>query len=73
LPQPNSAEERAAAHRIAERFAERMAPAIAVLHSDVERSSAGDVRHWPWLTHWLDWDADAADATRAARKDRSGR
>jgi 1-acyl-sn-glycerol-3-phosphate acyltransferase len=72
LPEQNSAEERAVAHQIADRFAERIAPAIAVLHADVERTSAGDARRWPWLTDWLDWDADAADAARAARKAGTG-
>ena len=70
LPEPNSPEERAAAHRIAERFSEQMAAPIATLHADVEASSVGDRKRWLWLTHWLDWDADAADAARAAREAR---
>ena len=73
LPQPSSPEERAAARRIAERFAAQMADPIAALHADVERTSAGERRRWPWLTHWLDWDADAADAARAARDARRAR
>lgn len=68
LPEPNAAEERATAHRIAETFAARMAPPVAELHAEIERASAGDRKRWSWLTHWLDWDADAADAARAARE-----
>jgi len=67
LPEANSAEERAAARRIADAFSGRMAPVIASEHRDLERRSAGDARHWTWLTHWLDWDADAADAAARAR------
>lgn len=71
LPAPDTADEREAARRIAERFAADMAPGVAELHQEVERRSAGDSRRWPWLTHWLDWDADAAD--RAAAMDRGSR
>jgi hypothetical protein len=49
-----------------------MAPPVADLHAEIERASAYDRKRWPWLTHWLDWDADAADAARAARKQGSG-
>ena len=73
LPEQNSADERAVAHRIADRFADMVAPPIASLHADVERTSAGDVKRWQWLTHWFDWDADAADAARAARDARKAR
>jgi 1-acyl-sn-glycerol-3-phosphate acyltransferase len=66
LPEPDTAAERAAARRIAESFATAMAPGVAELHHEVERRSEGDNRRWRWLTHWLDWDADAAD--RAARE-----
>jgi 1-acyl-sn-glycerol-3-phosphate acyltransferase len=69
LPQRDTTDERAAARRIAESFATAMAPGVAELHHEVERRSAGDSRRWPWLTHWLDWDADAAD--RAAREQHS--
>jgi 1-acyl-sn-glycerol-3-phosphate acyltransferase len=67
LPEEGSAGERAAAHGIARRFSDEMAPAVAELHAAIEQASAGERRRWPWLTHWLDWDADAADAARAAR------
>jgi len=70
--EPGSQDERAAARRIADAFAERMAPPVAELHGEIERASVGDRRRWPWLTNWLDWDADAADAARAAREPRSG-
>jgi len=68
LPEPGSHEERATARRIADAFAARLASPVAELHSQIERASVGDRRRWPWLTHWLDWDADAADAARAAGK-----
>jgi 1-acyl-sn-glycerol-3-phosphate acyltransferase len=71
-PEPGSHEERAEARRIADAFAERLAPPVADLHAEIERASAGDRKRWRWLTHWLDWDADAADAARAARKARTG-
>jgi 1-acyl-sn-glycerol-3-phosphate acyltransferase len=67
LPEPGSHEERAEARRIADALAERLAPPIAELHVEIERASARDRKRWSWLTHWLDWDADAADAARAAR------
>jgi len=67
MPEPNSAEERAAAHRIAGTLAERLASPVATLHAEVERAAEGDRKRWRWLTHWLDFDADAADAARAAR------
>ena len=67
LPEPDTADERAAARRIAEGFAAAMAPGVADLHNEVERRSAGDSRRWPWLTHWLDWDADAADRAAMER------
>lgn len=67
LPEPGSGEERAMARRIADGFAASMAPGIAALHREVERRSARDVKRWTWLTHWLDWDADAADRAAAAR------
>jgi hypothetical protein len=73
LPEPGSHEERADARRIADAFAERLAPPVADLHAEIERASAGDRKRWRWLTHWLDWDADAADAARAARKAERGR
>jgi len=66
LPAPGRGEERQAARRIAASFQERMAPLIAADHHDLEDRAAGDRRRWTWLTHWLDWDADAAEA--AARK-----
>jgi len=72
MPEPGSQDERAAARRIADAFAARLAPQVAELHAQIERASVGDRRRWPWLTHWLDWDADAADAARAARTSRSG-
>jgi 1-acyl-sn-glycerol-3-phosphate acyltransferase len=72
LPDPGSHEERDSARRIADAFTERMAPPVADLHAEIERASAYDRKRWPWLTHWLDWDADAADAARAARKQGSG-
>ena len=68
VPTPASSDERQAARRIADAFAERIAPLIQAAHEDIVRRSAGDRRRWPWLTHWLDWDADAADA--AARRER---
>jgi 1-acyl-sn-glycerol-3-phosphate acyltransferase len=68
LPEAGSHEERAGARRIADAFAERLAGPVAELHEEIERASAGDRKRWRWLTHWLDWDADAADAARAARK-----
>ena len=68
LPEPGSHDERADARHIADALAERLAPAIAELHAEIERASAGDRKRWRWLTHWLDFDADAADAARAARK-----
>jgi len=61
-PAAGSGEERQAARRIAAAFQERMAPLIAADHHDLERRTAGDRRRWTWLTHWLDWDADAAEA-----------
>ena len=69
LPEPGSHEEREMARRIAEAFAERMAPPIAELHREIEAAAAGDRKRWRWLTHWLDWDADAADAAKAARQE----
>ena len=72
LPEAGSHEERDAARRIAEAFSAWLAPQVADLHAEIERASAGDRKHWRWLTHWLDWDADAADAARAARKRGSG-
>jgi 1-acyl-sn-glycerol-3-phosphate acyltransferase len=72
VPDPGSHEERADARRIADAFAERLAPPVADLHAEVERASAGDNKRWRWLTHWLDWDADAADAARTARGRGSG-
>jgi 1-acyl-sn-glycerol-3-phosphate acyltransferase len=71
-PEPGSHEERDDARRIADAFAERVAGPVAELHAEVERASTGDRKRWAWLTHWLDWDADAADAARAARKRGSG-
>lgn len=71
LPEPGSADERAEARHIADAFAALMAPPVVDLHVEIERASATDRKRWRWLTHWLDWDADAADAARAARK--SGR
>lgn len=71
LSELDGPEERPAAHRIAETFTERTAAPIAKLHADIERGAAGDAKRWSWLTHWLDWDADAADAARTARN--SGR
>lgn len=62
LPAPGSPEERRAARHIAATFQERMAPLIATDHHALERRSANDRRRWTWLTHWLDWDADAAEA-----------
>jgi 1-acyl-sn-glycerol-3-phosphate acyltransferase len=73
LPEAGSHEERAAARRIADAFAERLAPPVAALHAEIERASAGDRKRWRWLTHWLDWDADAADAARAAKEAKGGR
>ncbi len=70
LPEPGSHEERTAARLVAEAFAERMAGPVAALHGEIERASARDRKRWRWLTHWLDWDADAADAARAAREAR---
>jgi 1-acyl-sn-glycerol-3-phosphate acyltransferase len=67
LPEPNTAGERAAARRIAAEFSGRMAPIVASEHHDLERRSVQDRRRWTWLTHWLDWDADAADAAARAR------
>lgn len=67
LPEANSADERAAARRIADEFSARMAPIIASEHFTLERRAAGDARRWTWLTHWLDWDADAADAAARGR------
>lgn len=62
LPVPGSAEERVAARRIATGLEARMAPVIAADHQALEERSAGDRRRWSWLTNWLDWDADAAEA-----------
>jgi 1-acyl-sn-glycerol-3-phosphate acyltransferase len=72
-PEPNSPAERQAARRIAASFEQAIAPRVATLHAEIEGASAGDRRSWPWLTHWLDWDADAADAARAAREAGKGR
>lgn len=72
LPEPGSHDEREAARRIADAFAERLANPVAELHAEIERASGGDRKRWRWMTHWLDWDADAADAARATRKRRSG-
>ena len=72
LPAPDSAAERAAARRIAERFANAIAPGVAELHRQVERRSAGDRRRWPWLTHWMDWDADAADRAATMKRETRG-
>jgi 1-acyl-sn-glycerol-3-phosphate acyltransferase len=66
IPAEGSGEERPLAHLMAERLDALTAPTVAALHADVERRSAQDRRRWPWLTGWLDWDADAADA--AARR-----
>lgn len=70
LPEPGSHEERTAARTVADAFAEQLAGPVAALHAEIERASAGDRKRWSWLTHWLDWDADAADAARAARRER---
>jgi len=67
-PEPASHAERDDARRIADAFAERLAGPVAELHAEIERASLQHRKRWPWLTHWLDWDADAADAARAARK-----
>jgi 1-acyl-sn-glycerol-3-phosphate acyltransferase len=72
LPAVGTPEERDDARRIADAFAERTAPPVAELHAEIERASAHDRRRWLWLTHWLDWDADAADAARAAKKGAGG-
>ena len=72
LPEPGSHGERDDARRIADAFAARMAPSVAERHVEIERASQNDRKRWPWLTHWLDWDADAADAARAARRQGSG-
>ncbi|MDP9467891.1 MAG: 1-acyl-sn-glycerol-3-phosphate acyltransferase [Chloroflexota bacterium] len=71
-PDPGSPDERAEARKIADAFAVLMAPPVADLHHEIERASAGDRKRWRWMTHWLDWDADAADAARAARDKGSG-
>jgi 1-acyl-sn-glycerol-3-phosphate acyltransferase len=68
LPEAGSHDERADARRIADAFTERMAGPVAELHAEIERASVGDRKRWSWLTHWLEWDADAADAAREARK-----
>lgn len=68
LPDPGSSEERTDARRIATAFTAMMAPPVADLHAEIERASAHDRKRWRWLTHLLDWDADAADAARAARQ-----
>ncbi len=73
LPEPGSHDERADAHRIADAFSERLGPHVAELHAEIEGASAGDRKRWLWLTHWLDFDADAADAARAARAAKKGR
>jgi len=73
MPEPNSAEERAAAHRIAGTLAERLVSPVATLHAEVERAAEGDRKRWRWLTNWLDWDADAADAAHAAPESRPDR
>jgi 1-acyl-sn-glycerol-3-phosphate acyltransferase len=70
LPDPGSHEERAEARGIAAAFSALMAAPVAELHAEIERASARDRKRWRWLTHWLDWDADAADAARAASKKR---
>lgn len=70
VPEAGSHEERADARRIADAFAQGLASPVADLHAEIERASAGQRKRWLWLTHWLDWDADAADAARAARKGR---
>lgn len=72
-PPPGSADERAEARHIADAFAALVAPSVADLHAETERASAGDRKRWRWLTHWLDWDADAADAARTAKKSRRDR
>ena len=72
LPDPGSSEERAEARRIAAAFTEMMAPPVAELHAEIERASVHDRKRWRWLTHLLDWDADAADAARAAKQKGSG-
>lgn len=73
MPEPGSPDERAEARRIADAFAERLTPPVADLHAEIERAAVGDRKRWRWLTHWLDWDADAADAAREARKKARGR
>jgi 1-acyl-sn-glycerol-3-phosphate acyltransferase len=73
LPEAGSHAERAAARLVADAFAERLARPVAELHAEIERASAHDRKRWRWLTHWLDWDADAADAARAAREAGRGR
>lgn len=70
LPEPGSPEERRSARTIASNFQDRMAPLVAADHWALERRTADDRRRWTWLTHWLDWDADAAEA--AARRRTEG-
>jgi 1-acyl-sn-glycerol-3-phosphate acyltransferase len=71
-PEAGSHAERDAARRIADAFSARLGPHVADLHTEIERAAAGDRKRWRWLTHWLDWDADAADAARAARERGTG-
>jgi 1-acyl-sn-glycerol-3-phosphate acyltransferase len=62
LPEPGTADERGAAHRLVDAFAAVTAPHVARLHEEVAKASAHDVRRWPWLTTWLEWDADSGEA-----------
>jgi 1-acyl-sn-glycerol-3-phosphate acyltransferase len=67
MPPAGSRAERSAAHRVAVSFDALTAPLVAALHHELERGARSDRRRWIWLTHWLDWDADAADAAARAR------
>jgi 1-acyl-sn-glycerol-3-phosphate acyltransferase len=68
IPAAGSRAERSAAHQVPATFDALTAPTVAVLHHEIERQARTDRRRWTWLTHWLDWDADAADAAARARQ-----
>jgi 1-acyl-sn-glycerol-3-phosphate acyltransferase len=59
-PEPESAEEREAARRVAAGLDALTAPGVAALYHEVEARSAGDRKRWPWLTNWLEleWEGD---------------
>jgi 1-acyl-sn-glycerol-3-phosphate acyltransferase len=67
IPSERSSAERIAAHRLAASFDALTAPGVAGLHHEIELAALADRPRWRWLTGWLDWDADAADAAARAR------